>query len=95
MDRRLILSVAGSGKTSYLIERLDLERRFLLVTFTINNTEHLRNCIIRKFGCIPKNITVYTYFEFLIEIIYRSFLSDSFAANIMDCTTADTNTLHF
>lgn len=84
MDRRLIQSVAGSGKTSYLIDRLDRERRFLLVTYTINNTEHLKNCIIRKFGCIPNNITVYTYFEFLLAVCYRPFMADTFGAKGVD-----------
>ena len=80
MDRRLIQSVAGSGKTSYLIDRLNLKRRFLLVTYTINNTEHLKNCIIRKFGYLPNNITVYTYFEFLLAVCYRPFLADTIGA---------------
>lgn len=93
MDRRLILSVAGSGKTSYLIDRLDRERRFLMVTYTINNTEHLKNCIIRKFGCIPKNITVYTYFEFLMAVCYRPFLADRLGAKGIDWKMPDPVTL--
>ncbi len=93
MDRRLIQSVAGSGKTSYLIDRLDRERRFLLVTYTINNTEHLKNCIIRKFGCIPNNITVYTYFEFLLAVCYRPFMADTMGAKGIDWKMPDPVTL--
>ena len=95
MDRRIILSVAGSGKTSYLIDRLDRERRFLIVTYTINNTEHLKNCIIRKFGCLPKNITVYTYFEFLMAVCYRPFLADSLRAKGIDWKMPDPVTLRY
>lgn len=84
MDKRLILSVAGSGKTSYLIHRLDRERRFLIVTYTINNAEHIRNCIIRQFGCLPKNITVYTFFEFLMAVCYRPFWADKIGAKGID-----------
>lgn len=80
MDRRLILAVAGSGKTTYLINRLDLEKRFLLITYTDNNKEHLRLSIIRKFGYEPKNITLLTYFQFLIRICYRPFLKDQYQA---------------
>lgn len=46
MDRRLILAVAGSGKSSYMIERLNLQQRFLVVTYTENNVAHLKNKII-------------------------------------------------
>lgn len=95
MDRRLIQSVAGSGKTSYLIDRLDRERRFLLVTYTINNTEHLKNCIIRKFGYLPNNITVYTYFEFLLAVCYRPFLADTIGAKGIDWKMPDPATLRF
>lgn len=95
MDRRLILSVAGSGKTSYLIDRLDRERRYLIVTYTINNTEHLKNCIVRKFGCLPKNITVYTYFEFLMAVCYRPFLADRLCAKGIDWKMPDPVTLRF
>ena len=37
MDRRIILAVAGSGKTTFLINSLNLDRRFLIVTYTENN----------------------------------------------------------
>lgn len=95
MVRRLILSVAGSGKTSYLIDRLDRERRYLIVTYTINNTEHLKNCIVRKFGCLPKNITVYTYFEFLMAVCYRPFLADRLGAKGIDWKMPNPVTLRF
>ncbi len=80
MDRRLILAVAGSGKTTFLINTLDLERRFLIVTYTENNMAHIRRSIINKFGYIPKNITLFTYFQFLIHVCYRPFLKDKYKA---------------
>ncbi len=64
MDSKLILAVAGSGKTRYLIESLNLEERSLIVTYTINNTENLRKRVIKKFGFMPENIRIYTYFSF-------------------------------
>ena len=68
MDRKLILSVAGSGKTKLLIDQLDERRRFLVVTYTDKNTDNISRRILRKFGYHPKNITVYTYFEFLMAV---------------------------
>ena len=87
--------MAGSGKTSYLINKLDEDRRFLIVTYTINNTEHIRECIIRKFGYVPKNITIYTYFEYLMAVCYRPFLYDKIGAKGIDWRMPDSKTLMF
>ena len=73
MDQRLILAVAGSGKTRYLIDRLDLEKRFLIVTYTNNNCKNLKDRICRKFGYLPQNISVRTYFSFLMNFCYKPF----------------------
>lgn len=73
MDQRLILAVAGSGKTRYLIDRLDLEKRFLIVTYTNNNCKNLKDRICRKFGYLPQNISVRTYFSFLVNFCYKPF----------------------
>lgn len=71
MDKSVIFSVAGSGKTSLIIERLSLDQRALIITYTDNNHRHLRNRIIQKFGAIPSNITLMTYFSFLHGFCYR------------------------
>ncbi|VTM51635.1 Uncharacterised protein [Klebsiella quasipneumoniae] len=60
MDKSVIFSVAGSGKTSLIIEGLSLDQRALIITYTENNHLHLRNRIIQKFGMIPPNITLTT-----------------------------------
>lgn len=57
MDRRLMLAVAGSGKTTYLINKLNLEQRFLIVTYTDNNLANIRQRIINTFGHVPQNIS--------------------------------------
>ena len=74
MDKCLILAVAGSGKTQYLIDQLDLKKRFLLVTYTINNDRNVRKRIAKKFGHFPSNINVYTYFSFLHSFCFKPFL---------------------
>ncbi|HCR0139063.1 TPA: DNA helicase UvrD, partial [Klebsiella aerogenes] len=63
MDKSVIFSVAGSGKSSLIIKRLRFDQRALIVTYTENNHRHLRNRIIQKFGMIPPNITLTTYFS--------------------------------
>lgn len=74
MDKKLILAVAGSGKTTLIVDKLNLEKRFLLITYTINNTKNLRESIIRKFGYIPSNISIYSYYNFLYSFCFRPFL---------------------
>lgn len=71
MDKRVIFAVAGSGKTTHLISQLSLEKRALLITYTENNHRHLRNSIIKKFGTLPPNITLMTYFGFLHAFCFR------------------------
>ena len=93
MDRRLILSVAGSGKTSFLINTLDLEKRFLIVTYTDNNVANIRGRIIDKFSYIPQNITILSYFQFLIQICYRPFLKDKVKAKGITWRMPDPKTL--
>lgn len=74
MDKSVMFAVAGSGKTTLLINRLSLGKRALIITYTENNHAHLRNCIIKKFGYIPKNITLLSYFSFLHGFCYRPLL---------------------
>ena len=95
MDRKLILSVAGSGKTSLLIDRLDENRRFLVVTYTDKNTDNIKRRTLRKFGYIPKNITIYTYFEFLMAVCYRPFFSDRVKAKGICWKMPDSATLTY
>lgn len=95
MDRRIILAVAGSGKTTFLIEKLDLEKRFLVVTYTENNLSQIRSCIIHKFGFIPQNITLLSYFQFLIHVCYRPFLKDIINAKSITWEKPDLKTSKF
>jgi DNA helicase-2/ATP-dependent DNA helicase PcrA len=71
MDKRVVLAVAGSGKTQHIIDKLDINSRALIVTYTINNTANLKKRILKKFGVIPKGVRVYTYFSFLMSFCVR------------------------
>ena len=77
MDKRVIFAVAGSGKTTFVVDSLSLEKRSLIVTYTTNNYYNLLNKITDKFGGIcPQNISLMTYFQFLYNFCYKPFLSD-------------------
>ncbi len=71
MDKRVVFAVAGSGKSSEIINRIDVDSRALVVTYTEQNTKQLKRRIIQKFGFIPEGVRVYTYFTFLYSFCFR------------------------
>ena len=77
MDKRVIFAVAGSGKTTYIVNSLTLDKRSLIITYTDTNYINLSIKIAKQFGGIwPSNIKLMTYFQFLLRFCYRPFLSD-------------------
>ncbi len=76
-----MFAVAGSGKTTYIVNSLSREKRSLVVTYTIANYENLYRKIIQKFdGDWPENIVLMRYFSFLYSFCYKPFLSDEIKA---------------
>lgn len=66
---KLIIASAGSGKTTYLIEQaLNIKNENVLITtYTEANEEEIRKKIIDKKWHIPQNITIQTWFSFLLQ----------------------------
>ncbi len=81
MDKRVIFAVAGSGKTTFIVNSLSTNKRSLIVTYTISNYENLSRKIANKYnGTWPRNVTLLTYFQFLFRFCYKPFLSDTVGA---------------
>lgn len=77
MDKRVIFAVAGSGKTTYIVDSLTPDRRSLIVTYTNSNLDNLTKKIAFKFGGVwPENVTLMSYFQFLYRFCYKPFLAD-------------------
>jgi len=74
MDKSIISAVAGSGKTTHIIDNLDLDKSYLVLTYTINNYRNLKHEITKKFDHLPNNIDLYTYFPFLYSFCFNPFL---------------------
>ncbi len=74
MDKRVVFAVAGAGKTSLIINTVTMDSRCLIITYTDNNTAQLQSRIIKKLGCIPSGVRVYSYFSFLYAFCYRPIL---------------------
>jgi DNA helicase-2/ATP-dependent DNA helicase PcrA len=68
-NNKLIISAAGSGKTTYLINEA-LKRtseKVLITTYTEANEAEIRKKILQKRKSIPSNIKVQTWFSFLLQ----------------------------
>ena len=75
MDKKVIFAVAGSGKTTLIINNLCLEKKALIITYTNNNLDNLRTGIIKRWGYMPENVKLLSYYNFLYSYCYRPFLS--------------------
>lgn len=85
-NNKLIIAAAGSGKTTYLVDQaLSINGdKVLITTFTEVNEREIRNRIIASKGYMPSNITVKTWFSFLLQHgvrPYQSALNDSIHEN--------------
>ena len=81
MDKRVIYAVAGSGKTTHIVNGLSDQKRSLIITYTNGNFANIRKKVCEKFnGKWPENITLMTYFSFLYGFCYKPFLSDTIKA---------------
>jgi DNA helicase-2/ATP-dependent DNA helicase PcrA len=81
-NNKLIIAAAGSGKTTYLVNRAcELKAESVLITtYTETNEAAIRQAIIKKNGYIPSNITIQTWFSFLLQHgvrPYQSILDES------------------
>lgn len=66
--KKLVLAVAGSGKTQYIIDKLGRDNNFLIITYTNNNYINIKNRIIKKFnGSFPK--------KYMFDDIFWIFIS--------------------
>ncbi len=65
---KFLLAAAGAGKTTYLInEALSSQGNIIILTYTENNRDEIKSKFIRKNGYIPSNVSISTWFSFLIK----------------------------
>lgn len=93
MDKRVIFAVAGSGKTTTLINKLSEDKRCLIVTYTDNNVNNIHTAIIQKFGYFPANIKLYSYFQFLYTFCYKPFFAQRINAKGIEWNMPPESTL--
>ncbi|MDR2601920.1 MAG: UvrD-helicase domain-containing protein [Spirochaetaceae bacterium] len=73
-NNKLLIAVAGAGKTTFLInEAIKRHGAVLITTYTKSNEFEIKNKIYRKLGYIPSNIEIESWFEFLLRQGVRPF----------------------
>lgn len=65
MAKRLILAVAGAGKTYYLCHNINPDNRNLILAFTNQNIENIKKELIDSFGEVPLKTNVMTFHSFV------------------------------
>jgi DNA helicase-2/ATP-dependent DNA helicase PcrA len=76
-NNTVIIAAAGSRKTTYLVEQAlkNAEQEVLVLTYTIYNLNQIRQYIIEKAGLIPHNVTVQSWYQFLLQDCSRPYQS--------------------
>ena len=71
---KLIIAGAGSGKTTYLVKNAKKikDENVLITTYTEENETEIRN---KFYGHIPQNVTIQTWFSFLLQHGVRPYQS--------------------
>lgn len=65
----IIIAAAGGRKTSFIVEEalLQKHRKILITTYTKENLDQIHAYFIERNGCIPENITILSWFTFLLR----------------------------
>lgn len=80
---KLLISAAGSGKTTFIVDdALGKSDNILITTYTEANEAEIKRKIIKVNKCIPSNITIQTWFSFLIQHGIRPFQGSLFEHNV-------------
>ncbi len=82
MPDRFVISPAGSGKTGEIIGealKVSADKKVLITTYTNENIGQISRRITQKVGCVPENIDLLTWFQFLLRDgikPYQSYVTD-------------------
>lgn len=74
MDKRIILAVAGAGKTYRLGHEIDRDKRNIILAYTNQNIKNIKKEISDKYdGNIPHNTQILTFDSFLYRYFIRPY----------------------
>lgn len=65
MAKKVILAVAGSGKTYHICHKIDPTKKNLILAYTHENIHNIQNELCDAYGCVPELTTVMTFDAFV------------------------------
>ena len=84
MGKKVILAVAGAGKTYRICHAIDPEKRNLIIAYTHENINNIQNELIDAFGRIPERTEVTTFHSFVYQFFlcpYEPVILEAFKKN--------------
>lgn len=84
MKSKLVIAGAGSGKTTWLIKQAlkNKAEKILITTFTEANEKVIIDKFYEINSCIPRNVTIMTWFTFLLKHGVRPYQSALYSGEI-------------
>lgn len=73
MDKRVILAVAGSGKTYHICNNLDPQKKYLILAFTHENISNILSELVKAYGHVPYLTSVMTFDAFKNRFILKPY----------------------
>lgn len=73
MAKRVILAVAGAGKTYRICHEMQPEQKNLIVAFTHANIKNIQNELLKEHGKIPDATRIMTFDAFVYHMIIRPY----------------------
>ena len=74
MGKRIVLAVAGAGKTYKICETLNPEKNNLILAYTHENVKNLVNGLKHFLGYIPSNTHIMTFDSFIYRYMINPYL---------------------
>lgn len=75
MDKRMILAVAGAGKTYYICNHLNVDDKNLILTYTNENVNNIIAELYKTYSEIPEKTSVMTFHAFLNRLLISPYLT--------------------
>jgi DNA helicase-2/ATP-dependent DNA helicase PcrA len=75
LNNRVIIASAGSGKTTTIVDDAcgDDTRRAAIITYTNNGREEITAKAYQRFGCVPPQVHISTWYAFLLRHFVRPY----------------------
>ena len=73
MGKRVILAVAGAGKTYHICHNINPDKKNLILAFTHENIYNIIKELTKSFGSIPAKTTICTFHSFVYQLLIRPY----------------------